>query len=232
MGLSDIVVVDVSISNSSSPTVQGLSTGALIGYHSHYPDRLRVYSTATMLASMVTDGFKTYEPLYRMAQRYAAAPNAPALCAIGRRALAPFQTLKLTCTDGTVGDAYSFHGHRQHRQEHADRVHERRLSGCSHPRRERLRHHGHGRAGLPERHPLGPQLPPRRPLPRVLEPTQRVVHGPDHDRLLDGARPLEPLHGRQRFGPDRDRGRHHGARRRFHERYVLGESVPRRRRPP
>lgn len=107
MSLSDVVTVNVSISNASSPTVQGLSTGALVGYHNHYPDRLRVYSTSSMLAQMVTDGFHTYEPLYKMAQAYAAAPNAPALCAIGRRALAPFQTIKLTCTDGTVNDAYA-----------------------------------------------------------------------------------------------------------------------------
>ena len=108
MSLSDVVVVDVSISNASSPTVQGLSTGALVGYHNHYSDRLRVYSTSSMLAQMLTEGFHTYEPLYSMAEAYAAAPNAPALCAIGRRALAPFQTIQLTCTDGAVGDAYAF----------------------------------------------------------------------------------------------------------------------------
>ena len=108
MGLSDFVVVDVSISAASTPTVQGLNTGALIVYHNHYPDRLRVYSTSSMLSQMITDGFHTYEPGYKMAEVYAAAPNAPALCAIGRRALAPLQILKLTCTDGTVGDAYAF----------------------------------------------------------------------------------------------------------------------------
>jgi uncharacterized protein DUF3383 len=107
VALSDFVVVDVSISSATTPTVQGLNTGALIGYHNHYPDRLRVYSTATALTQMVSDGFSTTEPLYKMAQVYAAAPNAPALMAVGRRALAPHQSLALTCTDGTVGDAYA-----------------------------------------------------------------------------------------------------------------------------
>lgn len=108
MALSDFVTVVASISNASSPTIPGLNTGLIAGYHNHYPDRVRVYSTATLLASMVTDGFSTTEPMYKAATAYAAAPSAPALCCIGRRALPPLQSLALLCVDGTVGDAYNF----------------------------------------------------------------------------------------------------------------------------
>ena len=106
MSLDTFVVADVSISNTSGPTVAGLNVGLLCAYHNHFPDRVRLYPTASVLTAMVADGFKTTEPAYLMAQAYSAAPKAPALVAIGRRALPPFQSLQLTCTDGTVGDAY------------------------------------------------------------------------------------------------------------------------------
>ena len=107
MAISDNVVVNVSIANASSPTVIGLNTGVLVGYHNVYPDRIRVYSVATMLTQMIADGFSVKSALYKAATAYCAAPSAPSLCAIGRRANAFTQTLKLTCVDGTVGDAYA-----------------------------------------------------------------------------------------------------------------------------
>ena len=107
MAISDNVVVNVSIANASSPTVIGLNTGVLVGYHNVYPDRIRVYSVATMLTQMIADGFSVKSALYKAATAYCAAPSAPSLCAIGRRANAFTKTLKLTCVDGTVGDAYA-----------------------------------------------------------------------------------------------------------------------------
>jgi hypothetical protein len=106
--IADFVQVDVSISNASSPTVPGLNTGLIATWHTHYADRVRVYSSATMLDQMVTDGFSTSEAGYKAAEAYLAAPNAPAQCCIGRRANPPLQTLNLACVDGTVGDAYNF----------------------------------------------------------------------------------------------------------------------------
>ena len=108
MALSDNVVVNVSISNASSPTVQGLNTGLIAAYHNVYSDRVRVYSVATMLTQMIADGFTVKSPAYKAAVAYCAAPSAPALCCVGRRALPFTQTLKLTCVDGAVGDAYAF----------------------------------------------------------------------------------------------------------------------------
>ena len=108
MSISDFVQVQVSISNASSPTVQGLTTPLIACYHTHYADRVRVYSAATMLTQMVTDGFSVNEAGYKAAEAVLAAPLAPSQVCIGRRANPPLQILNLTLTDGTVGDSYNF----------------------------------------------------------------------------------------------------------------------------
>ena len=108
MSLTDFVASNISVSGASSPTVQALNVGCAVVYHNKYPDRLRVYSTSTVLTQLVTDGFKTADPVWKIASAYAAAPNPPSQFCVGRRALAPLQTLQLTCIDGAVGDAYSF----------------------------------------------------------------------------------------------------------------------------
>ena len=106
MGLTDFVTSTVSISSTSIPTVQGLTTGLIATYHNVYADRVRLYSTATALTQMVTDGFSVNSPAYKAATAYCAAASVPAQLAIGRRANAPLQHLQLTCVDATVGDAY------------------------------------------------------------------------------------------------------------------------------
>jgi hypothetical protein len=107
MSLSDFVQVSVSISAASSPTVPALNVGLIAAFHSHYADRVRIYSSSGGLAQMVTDGFSTSEPAYLAAAAYLAAPNAPAQFCIGRRANPPLQTLNLSFADGTVGDQYN-----------------------------------------------------------------------------------------------------------------------------
>lgn len=107
MGASDFVSVAISITGASTPTVQGLTTPMIACYHTHFADRFRLYSAATMLTQMVADGFSTSEAGYKEAEAVLAAPNAPAQCGIGRRANPPLQTLQLTMVDGTVGDAYN-----------------------------------------------------------------------------------------------------------------------------
>lgn len=108
MSESDIVRVSVSIAAASSPTVANLTTGLVAAYHTHYPDRVRVYSTATALEEMVADGFSTSEPAYLAVEKYASAPTTPANVCIGRRANAFTQVIDLDCVDGTVSDSYDF----------------------------------------------------------------------------------------------------------------------------
>ena len=108
MSLVDFAVVNVSLSNANGPQGPGLTTPLIAAYHNHYADRVRLYSTGTMLTQMVLDGFSTAEPAYKAASKVCGALAKPATCCIGRRALAPHQTLVLTCLDGTVNDSYDF----------------------------------------------------------------------------------------------------------------------------
>jgi Protein of unknown function (DUF3383) len=108
MAASDLVQVEISIANASSPSVQALNTPLIATYHTHYSDRVRVYDASSMLADMVTDGFSTSEAGYKCAEAMLSAPNTPSQICIGRRANPPLQTLNLACVDGTVGDAYNF----------------------------------------------------------------------------------------------------------------------------
>lgn len=107
MSEADIVKVDVSVAAATSPTVANLNTPLAAVYHTHFPDRVRLYAFASALTAMVADGFQTTEPAYKMVEAMGGAENTPALVAIGRRANKPLQTLNLACVDGTVGDAYA-----------------------------------------------------------------------------------------------------------------------------
>lgn len=106
MSASDFVQVAISIANASSPSVQALNTPAIVTYHTHYADLLRVYAASSMLQDMVTDGFSVDEAGYKCAEAMLSAPNTPSQMCIGRRANPPLQTVNLACVDGTVGDAY------------------------------------------------------------------------------------------------------------------------------
>ena len=108
MALVDFAKVTISISNANGPQGPGLTTPIIAAFHNVYPDRVRQYSCGSMLQQMVTDGFSVNSPAYKAAQKVCGALAAPANCCIGRRALPPFQTLKLTCLDATVNDAYDF----------------------------------------------------------------------------------------------------------------------------
>lgn len=104
MSAADIVTVVISLSGTVSATVEAFGTPGLCGYHTHYTDRLRTYPTATALAQMVTDGFSTTEPLYRMMEVACAQSPAPSEIAIMRRALPYTQTLHIAFTSTSTAD--------------------------------------------------------------------------------------------------------------------------------
>lgn len=108
MSEADIVLVNVSIAAAAQPTKPNLNTPCVVAYHTHSASRLLTFATASALSAMVAAGFSVNEPAYKAVSRIASVPNAPALVTIGRRANKPLQTILLTCTDGTVLDAYSF----------------------------------------------------------------------------------------------------------------------------
>ncbi len=61
--IDSIVTVSITVT-SATPTKPNFGTPAIMGYHTHNTDRIRTYANT---ADMVTDGFTTVEPLYRMA---------------------------------------------------------------------------------------------------------------------------------------------------------------------
>ena len=68
MGASDFVQVQVSISNANSPSVQGLTTPLIATFHTHFSDRVRIYSASPMLTQM---------PRIRTARRPSLSATAP-----------------------------------------------------------------------------------------------------------------------------------------------------------
>lgn len=104
MALSDIVNVAITL-NTAGLTGPNQGTPLILAYHTHYVDLQRSY---TSLAAMVTDGFTTTEPAYKMAQVLTSQSPAPPLWIVGRRALAYTQTVTITVTSATAGTINSF----------------------------------------------------------------------------------------------------------------------------
>ena len=98
--VSDYVSLNLSIA-SAGLQVPELSMPMLMGYHTHYVDRVREYSS---LAGLVADGFSATGPIYRMAQALLAQPIAPSNFKVGRRANAPVHAVELTPLTDVVGN--------------------------------------------------------------------------------------------------------------------------------
>jgi hypothetical protein len=99
--------VNSTVTTATAPpiTQPSFNVGCVVGYHQHYSDRQRSYTTPSAL---LADGFLSTEPIYRAAQIYFSQNPSPQRLVIGRRALPPTQVLDLLLTDSTSGDAYSF----------------------------------------------------------------------------------------------------------------------------
>jgi hypothetical protein len=112
-GIGDFVSIFVSLSASSSPTRQGFGTPMLAAYFdptTHWDgtyDRIRFYDSSSVLTDLVADGFATDEPVYRAFEVAAAQTPCPPQFALGRRASAFTQILKLTLTSIAAGDQYA-----------------------------------------------------------------------------------------------------------------------------
>ena len=99
------VRVTVTTANAQPVTTPSFNVGMLAGYHSHWTDRQRVYSSPE---GMLGDGFLSTEPLYRAAEIYFSQTPSPAQLVVGRRANAYTQVLDLLLTDTTGNATYSF----------------------------------------------------------------------------------------------------------------------------
>lgn len=95
MALADIVNVVVTKA-SSSVSRQGFGTPLFAAYHSHWSERVRTYSAASALATMVQEGFATTDSAYKgVAAALAQNPRVRTL-KIGRRNTSWNQTVKIT----------------------------------------------------------------------------------------------------------------------------------------
>lgn len=101
--LSSLALIEIDLQKRGIPA-DALGTPLLMGYHTHYLDRARAYSS---LDEMVADGFEETDPLYLMAEAMIVQGRHPASWVVGRRALPPTQTIDLTPTVTTEGFVYS-----------------------------------------------------------------------------------------------------------------------------
>lgn len=89
-------IVSVQISKTSvNVSQQGFGIPLILGYHTRFPEDLRVY---TSLAAMVSDGFLTTDLEYMAASAAFAQNPSPTQVIVGRRNAAPTQTVVLTPT--------------------------------------------------------------------------------------------------------------------------------------
>lgn len=99
-------IVTVNIQASAvTPQVPNFGIPAILAYHTHNTDFIRTYSS---LAGMVSDGFTTTEPAYRMASAILAQSPTVSSFKIIRGSTAAAQTATFTVTDTAVGDTIGF----------------------------------------------------------------------------------------------------------------------------
>jgi len=103
MPLSDVVDVTI-VTLSRGISQAGFGTALIAGYHTEYLDLVREYSDLDALAA---DGFSTYHPIYRAAQKLFAQSPHPPTFKVGRRATPFSQAVELEVTDDTEGLVYS-----------------------------------------------------------------------------------------------------------------------------
>jgi hypothetical protein len=104
--LDQIVSVTIT-SDSVNPTQTGFGIPLFVGHHAVFPERVREYDSLT---GMVSDGFATSDPLYRMAQAAFSQRNRPRVVKIGRAAIANAVAWRgeVTITSATEDDVVSF----------------------------------------------------------------------------------------------------------------------------
>jgi len=103
MSIESIFNVSVS-STSRTPSRAGFGTALLLAHHSLYAARVRSYSS---LAGMVSDGFKTRDPAYKMAAAAFAQNPRSGSVKIGRRGNAFTQVVNLTPSTPVASELFA-----------------------------------------------------------------------------------------------------------------------------
>ena len=102
--LAALINVQIKVS-STAPAQANFGVPAIFAYHTHYPDRIRYYSS---LAGMVSDGFSVTEPAYKAASAILDQTPTVTSFAVARRTLAPVQAVTLTLSSASSLDTYAF----------------------------------------------------------------------------------------------------------------------------
>lgn len=103
MSLDSLVNVSIT-TQAQSVSRAGFGTPMILAYHTNYLDLVRTY---TSLAAMVSDGFAVTDPAYLAAAALLAQSPKVVSFKVGRRALAPTQSLRLIPLSTTVGLVYT-----------------------------------------------------------------------------------------------------------------------------
>jgi hypothetical protein len=104
VSLNDLINVQISVAG-TAPSAANFGVPMIAAYHTHYSSLIRYYSS---LAGLVGDGFKVTDPAYLAAEEILdQIPNVTQF-AVGRRQLAPTQTVNLTLLSASTLDIYAF----------------------------------------------------------------------------------------------------------------------------
>lgn len=101
--LTDLINISIS-TRTRTPTRAGFGVALIAAYHTLYADRVRTYSS---LDGLLTDGFKTTDPVYRAASKLLAQPTSVRSFKVGRRALPYTQVVDLTPTAPSASEVYT-----------------------------------------------------------------------------------------------------------------------------
>lgn len=94
--------VQVSITRQTRyPTRAGFGTPLLLGYHTRFPEKYRVYAE---LEDLTSDGFATHDPVYRMALAALSQTVRPEKLIVGRLPSAHTHTQTVTVTSAVEGE--------------------------------------------------------------------------------------------------------------------------------
>ena len=97
-------VVQVSVTNATpSLTQAGFGTPLVLGFHTRWPERFRIYTDAS---DMLDDGFVAMDPEYIAVNAIFAQNPRPQQVIVGRRLTAPTQILEITPVNLTSGYEY------------------------------------------------------------------------------------------------------------------------------
>ena len=101
----DTIVQLIITAQTQFPTREGFGTPLIAGFHTVFPERTRSYANQ---AAMVADGFTINDPLVRAANKMFGQNPRPLLVKIGKRLLAPSQSIRFTPTDTAEDVVTSF----------------------------------------------------------------------------------------------------------------------------